>query len=212
MRGYVLLGDVVGSRDIPEREAFQRRLEEVCDTATNDHEVAFQAGLDLLVGVDEVGGVLKTVEPLYDVLTAVYEGIKPHRIRFVCVEGVIDVGWEEGNVGEMDGPAFHVADETLERIEREALWFDMVTDDEERAQLFRAIGGAINALLYLRCDMTDHQRELAIAYEQLGTQAAVAEEFDVSQQAVSKALAGSNWPMLRTLEGRTRDLLAGVDG
>lgn len=212
MRGYVLLGDVVGSRDIPEREAFQRRLETVCEAATDDHQDAFQARLDLLVGLDEVGGVLTTVEPLYDVLTSVYDGIDPHRIRFVCVEGEIDVGWEAGDVREMDGPAFHVADETLERIEREALWFDMVTDDGGRAQLFGAIAGVINPILYLRREMTDHQREIAAAYEQLGTQVAVAEEFDVSQQAVSKAMAGSNWPMLRTLEDRIRDLLAGVDG
>lgn len=202
---YVLLGDVVDSREIDDRAAFESTLRDACRSVTASHETAFDGPLEPLKGIDEIGGVLATPAPVYDVLDALRERLHPHELRVAVASGVVDVGVDTGDVSRMDGPAFHRADELLAEIENGPL---RVAMDLENAPLDTAVADEVNLLFAAKRRWTDHQRAVVASYRDTGSQAATADELDVSQAAVSQALSRASWPTIREIEHRLRATLA----
>jgi len=203
----VLLGDVVSSREIADRTAFGQRLRETCSAVTTDHADAFDAPLKPLKGIDEVGGVLTTPEPLYAVLDDLRSSLHPHELRIAVAEGVVDVGVNSGSVSQMDGPAFHRADELLAELDGGPL---RVTLDFQASPLDTAVADEMNLLFASKRRWTDRQREVVECYRETGSQAAAADALGVSQAAVSQALSRASWPTIREIEARLGATLEAV--
>lgn len=201
---YVVLGDVVHSREIEDREGFQDRLEDVCGQFNATERDDVWGDFKILKGIDEFGGVLQSLENVYEVVSEFQEALRPHEIRMVVAGGSIDVGLTSWDVEKMDGEAFHKASERLEEIEDGPLSFDLLVDDDALA---RAVADEINLLLHVRGDWTDRQWEVASVRESVDTQTAAAEELGVTQQAVSNVLSGANWPLAHEVEERLRNTL-----
>ncbi|WP_254863242.1 SatD family protein [Halovivax gelatinilyticus] len=200
---YVVLGDVVDSRSITERDRFRETFAEARERVARRYESAFVAGPSVLKGIDELGGVLSTLEPVYDIVVTLQTALHPHAIRIAVASGEISVG-PDGSVAQMDGEAFHRATELLEAIERDGLRFGLDTGTHP---LDTAIAGEINLLVHVRESWTDRQREVVTRYERAPTQRAVASELEISQQAVSNVLQSASWPLVETIEGRLRETL-----
>lgn len=196
---YVVLGDVVQSREIAARERFRRMLADACEDVNREYRTDIVAPFELLKGVDELGGVLSSVTGIYDIVKDLFDALHPHRLRIAVVRGEIDVGADTGVVSQMDGPAFHRADELLEQVERADLLFD-ARIGQERFDL--AVADEINLLLATRRRWTDRQREIIDYYERYGSQYDVAEELGITQQAVSKSLGKASWQMVQRIEER----------
>ena len=201
---YVLLGDVVRSREVTDREEFRRRLDRACVAVSEQYEDDVYADAKVLKGIDEVAAVLTSLRSAYDIVREFSDRLHPQPIRFALVRGEIDVGLTEGDVATMDGPAFHRADELLERVERTDLLFDL---DVNEPACEKAIADVINLLLARKRERTDRQREIIELYERYGTQRGVAEELDISQQAVSRALERAHWPVTSAIEERLQRTL-----
>ncbi|PSP78190.1 hypothetical protein BRC81_09150 [Halobacteriales archaeon QS_1_68_20] len=201
---YVVLGDVVHSREIEDREAFQDRLAETCARFSASEREDVYGDFTILKGVDEFGGVLQSLANLYEVVTAFQDALRPHGVRIVVASGSIDVGLTTFDVEKMDGEAFHRASERLEEIEDGPLSFDLLVDD---AATGRAIADEINLLLRRREEWTDRQREVIDVRQGVDTQSAAAERLGVTQQAVSNVLSGADWPLVETVEERLRKTL-----
>jgi hypothetical protein len=206
-RRFVLLGDVVASRQVDDREAFGERLADACAAVTDAHSDAFDAPLEPLKGVDEVGGVLTDPGVLYDVLDGLRERLHPQELRVAVATGDVDVGVDTGEVSRMDGPAFHRADELLAGLADSPL---RVAFDLGEPGLEDALADEVNLLFLQKARWTDHQRRVVAAYRDAGSQAAVADDLGVSQAAVSQALTRANWPALREIETRLRRTLRAV--
>lgn len=198
---YVLLGDVVDSRSIDDRDAFGDRLAAVCAAVTDEYADAFDAPLEPLKGIDEVGGVLRDPAPLYDVVDALRERLHPQELRVVVAAGHVDVGTDTGDVSRMDGPAFHRADELLADLSSSPL---RVAFDFDRAPLDSTLADEVNLLFLLKARWTDRQRRVVDAYRAADSQAAAADALGVSQAAVSQALSRASWPAIREIETRLR--------
>lgn len=201
---YVLLGDVVGSREIDNRSAFGTTLSEACKTISKQYEHAFDAPLEPLKGVDEIGGVLTSADPLYDILDDIRIHIHPQELRVGVAIGRVDVGQDSGDVSQMDGPAFHRADELLDELEPSSL---RVAFDLAESPLDTALADEINLVFLLKRRWTDRQRDVVRSSQHYDSQATVAQELGISQPAVSKALSRASWPELREIEGRIRSTL-----
>lgn len=201
---YVLLGDVIGSREITDRDSFRKQLRDTRETVTESYEESFATPLSALKGIDEIGAVLTSIEHLYDIVVALTDRLRPHSIRLAVASGEIEFGVDDQDVSQMDGEAFHRATELLKSIERTGLRFDL---DTETAPLDTAVADEINLLLHLRESWTDRQRDVVELYERTGKQQAVADDLDVSQQAVSNALRDASWPLAETIETRLRRTL-----
>lgn len=204
MRACVLLGDVVGSRDLADREQFRERLRSACRVVNRSYEDAVLAPATPLKGVDELGVVFEERRATYGIAAALLGGVHPVEVRFGVAEGRIDVGETSADVTAMDGPAFHRADELVESARASGLLFDADFGDPT---LDRAIADEINLLLRRRADLTERQLEYVHAYERRGTQAAAAEALGVTQQSVSKELRQVGWPFVREIEGRLAETL-----
>ena len=204
---YVVLGDVVGSREIEDRAAFRGQLSDARTAVTDDYGDDFVAGPSVLKGIDELGAVLTRLDRLYDVVLTMNARLHPHAIRLAVASGEIEFG-ATGEVARMDGEAVHRATELLEAVEADGLWFGLDTRTEP---LDTAVADEINLLVHLRRSWTDRQREVVTRYERTGTQRAVADELGVSQQAVSTVLQGASWPLIDTVEDRLRRTLASYD-
>lgn len=201
---YVILGDVVDSREITDRTGFRKTFTEARERVTDQYGSAFVAGPSVLKGIDELGAVLSTLETLYDVAITLQNVLHPHAIRLAVASGDITVG-EAGSVAHMDGEAFHRATELLEAIERDGLRFGL---DTGTRPLDTALADEINLLLHVRESWTDRQRDVVTRYERAPTQEAVATDLGISQQAVSNVLQSASWPLVATIEERLRESLA----
>lgn len=207
-RDYVVLGDVIASREIEDREAFRDTIATTLE-AVNERYAADVVGRFALVkGVDEIAGVMRNPRNLYRLVRDVVSAARPGAIRFAVVYGEIDVGAGGDAVDEMDGPAFHRADEALIDVAGADLYLSF---SGRRPAFDSLIEAGINLLLMAREDWTDRQRAMVAAYEETGTQEAVADRFDVSQQTVSATLRRADWRRLGRLEGDVNTALAGYE-
>lgn len=204
-RYFVLLGDVVSSRTIEDENAFQHRLEMACDRINERFRQEILAALKIIKGIDEVGVVLKRIDNFYALLSDLVMQIFPQRMRFALVYDYIDVALESGDVSRMDGPSFHKASTTIEKIKRSRLSFGMAVYDDV---LDAAIESQINLILLLKSQWTEKECRVIKEYERVGNQNVVAANLGVSQQAVSKVLRQSYWKEIKVLEEKLNYVIA----
>ena len=76
-RFYVLLGDVVQSREIDDRAAFRQRLEDACRDVTARYPDGLYTDVTVLKGVDEIGAVLLSIADVYRIVTDLAEAALP---------------------------------------------------------------------------------------------------------------------------------------
>jgi len=204
-REYVVLGDVVASRELADRAAFRETIDATLDAVNERYAVDVAGEFALVKGVDEIAGVVHTPRNLYRLLRDVVSAARPGAIRFAVVYGEIDVGSAGDAVGEMDGPAFHRADEALADVAEADLYVGFAG---RRPGFDPLVAASINLLLMAREGWTERQRAMVAAYDDTGTQEAVAERLGVSQQTVSATLRRADWSRLARLEDEVNEALA----
>jgi len=205
-RLLVVLGDVEGSRRIEDKESFKERMDSTLAMINDEHRNDLVAEFKRIKGIDEVGGVLRRIDGLYDVVTTLYDGVRPERIRLAVVYDVVDVSLETGDVASMDGTAFHKAAECMDGLERDGLFFRI---DALQPLLDKCVSGYVNLLYLYKMRWSDRQFETVSMYRTTRNQADVAEQLGVSQQSVSNVLRRSRWSEMNLLENQLKEVLQG---
>ena len=203
---YVVLVDIVSSRNIQNRETFGERLENALDYVNETERESISTPFTQMKGIDEFGCVLTKMSPIPDVISGILDRIHPTYSRFAIASGEIDVGATRETVAEMDGPAFHRASALLEAVEESGLYVDVDTNNEADGLL----ANALNLLMLERENLTDRQVEVSLAYERCGTQSKAGEELGLRQQAVSKSLQQSNYMRRKKIRRDLRRSLEAV--
>lgn len=184
---FVLIADLVHSRRVEDRPAFESRLEAALRRVRTLPGVDWHAPLEAVKGIDELSSVLLTPDRAFDVAWQVNLRVWPESFRFVLAHGEIDVGWETRRAGPMDGPAYHRAAAGITRARDDGLPFALDLPGVPSTQT-----AVVESLAHLHdtivAEWSAREAEFVRAYDELGRQGDVAERFDVSQQAVSKAL------------------------
>ncbi|MCX9010432.1 MAG: SatD family protein [Candidatus Methanoperedens sp.] len=201
---YVLSGDVLSSRRMKNKEAFQKTLEKACRKINKAYAGDIYADFKILKGIDEMEGVLLNISHIYGIVSSFLEQIYPHSMRFVLASGSIDTSLESRNVSKMDGPAFHKAYDMMGELKRSNLLFDMSTDNETIDAL---VGGEINSLLLLKGNWSAKQYMIVKAYREKGSQYEAAKTLGITQQTVSKALTRAMWKEIESIENRLNHAL-----
>lgn len=194
---YVMLGDVIASRRITDREIFQRKLVEACSNVNLDFFEDIYADFNILKGIDEIGGVLLNITSVYKIINTLQEQFYPHSMRFALVHDYIDTAVESREVSRMDGPAFHRASDILKDLKGSRLIFKMSINDEIMEKM---VTGEINLIFLLKKNWSLRQRRILYEYRKIGNQNMVAKAMGISQQAVSKALNRSMWKEISGIE------------
>lgn len=195
--GWVLFGDVVGSRRARvEAAAWLRSLVAELDEVYGREKLApfgFTQG-------DEVQGLLvATADPLLAVLhAALREGPRP--IRWVCIRGAVDPG--EGPATQRTGPAFVAARSAIEaaRAGHERLVIRI-----GRAEADELLGGMTPAMAELLQALTSRQKVVArLALIDGLRQSEVAERLKVRRATISVSFARAKVLPLARLAGAIR--------
>lgn len=116
MRYVVLIGDIVGSRALPERAQFQRRLRQALQ-GLNGRRRGLASPYTLTLG-DEFQAVYRDPGPVFADLFALLGEIAPVRARLAIGVGEIVTPLNATQAIGMDGPAFHRARAMLERLKQ----------------------------------------------------------------------------------------------
>ncbi|HEX2535607.1 MAG TPA: SatD family protein [Chitinophagaceae bacterium] len=196
----ILLGDIVGSRQIADRSAFEGRMSEALESIRQEFADAFALPVRTWKGLDEIAAVLRLPAPVYAVIDRFNSLLAPERLRVVVVSGSLDTWPPDGDVTKADGPAFHEAAGRMAGLKKTGLLFEGVTGAPSDA-LWNT---AVNALQLLKSGWTERQWRIYAAWQRKGSQEAVAEELRISQQMVSKALKAIGAAQVHQLEERLR--------
>lgn len=192
--GIVLLSDVRASRELENRAAFARRLDEVL-AAINERE-GVTGAFEHQAGLDEFAGVLRPGRA-GAVLARLWTALHPIAVRFALVQGVLDVIPEPSEEGEVpgasgfDGPAFHAASTELEALRSGTDLVRIRIGEGERTD--RLLTSLANLSYGDMLDWTDRQMEVASTYRRAGSQRAAAEELGVEQSTVSRSLTAASY-------------------
>jgi len=194
---YVLLGDVISSRRIMDRERFQKKNEEILEKINTVYVEDIFADFKILKGIDEIGGVLSTMSNIYKIINEILEQFHPNLIRFVLIFDYIDTGIESFDISKMDGPAFHKASDTMNTLKKSKLMFEMSVSDK---MIDTAITGQINLILLTKKNWSLKQHKIVREYKCTNNQDDVAKKLGITQQAVSKTLNKVMWKEIFLIE------------
>lgn len=201
---YVLLADVVSSREIDNRAQFQSELQAALETVNSEFEGSIDTPFETLKGIDEFGAILTHISPVYEMVTTILNRIFPVKLRLSIARGKIDVGTDADSLAEMDGPAFHRADQLLQATKADDMYITVDTGSDQRDGL---LSNTINLLLIRRESYTAHQVDVLRAYEKLGSQSAVANTLEITQQSVSKTLQRIDYNRTKRIRTMLEDSL-----
>ena len=195
----MVLGDVIDSRKINDRNEFKNRLKRAISTVNNRHQDKIHAPFQILKGVDEIGGVICSVSPVADIQKIFSRTLHPNAVRIAAVVGEIDVEEQSKVVSQMDGMAFARADMVLSELENSGSTFRLSGKNEQIDQL---VSDEINLLDIIRSGWSERRMEVVSEYDRLERQKEVADELGISVQAVSNHLRQSNVNRVLEIEER----------
>lgn len=187
-RRCVIIGDVIGSKSVEDRGALKARIDDGVALVNEELSNRLVAPFQPLKGVDEIGGVLADLRGAYHAVRVLTEAVHPVEIRFAIVWGDVDIGGEGDDVTEMDGPAFHDADDALARLGDRDRYVAVVVDRPAKDWLERLLSNQFELLLILKHELTERQMEILRVYREVRRLAPVASEFDVTVQSISNTL------------------------
>lgn len=200
---YVVLTDVVASRNIPDRRSFK----EVFEKAIQKINVAFAADLQMPMqgwkGLDEAAALVKNPTCLYKLIDMLNTLLAPEQMRMVLVKGAVELP-ATANIARADGTAFHQAAALMVRLKEQGLLLAANTGHEDTDRLLQL---NINVLQLLKSGWTERQRLVYMEYIANGNQEAAAKSLDITQQTVSKTLKGINAAQVQLLESELQQWL-----
>jgi hypothetical protein len=198
---FALIGDIVSSRDLPDRAGVQRRLQVELRRLNDELGPALTAPLKLTAG-DEVQGLLGRPERLVDILLAVADGLRPARLVWGLGRGTLDTDPSD-DVSVLDGPCLHRARDAVEAAKSQGRWLVARGLPEPHSRVLEALLDLLDAV---RSGWTE-TRARYVREARGRQQREVAARLGVSKQAVHQALAAAHFAPVLEAEAAARDLL-----
>lgn len=112
MKLICVIGDVVQSRNIAERTAFQRRLQKALDTLNSRRKKELISPCTITLG-DEFQAVYRDANTLFNDFWFLRTTLYPVNLRFAIGIGNLSTAINRKMAIGMDGPAFHAAREGM---------------------------------------------------------------------------------------------------
>jgi hypothetical protein len=128
VRNIVLVGDLVASRRIVERSAVQERLRACLRQLNSKKREGLVSPYTITLG-DEFQAVFSTPDRLFRDALTVLIALYPVEVRFSFAIGEISTAINTKQAIGMDGPAFHEARATIDRLKKTKSLFAIASPD-----------------------------------------------------------------------------------
>ncbi|WP_164730843.1 SatD family protein [Anoxybacter fermentans] len=205
MKYCVITLDLVNSRQLPDREKVQKKFKEVLKLINQKYAGVIKVPFDFTLG-DEVQGVLASLKDSYPL-------IRDFQRIFQTYPFYAGVGYGEiltrlsGRSGEMDGPAFHLARASIERLKEGYIrshgrFVPLVRYTFQSPELTSIVNNYIQMVELLKFKLTDKQREVYWLLFETGTYREIAERLKQSKSAITQKIQA----------GYVEEIRAGEDG
>lgn len=183
MEYCAIIGDIVGSKNIKDRQKIQDEFNRVLNKTNEKFDDFIASNFTITLG-DEFQGLLFKPDISLEIIEYIRERMDPVELVFGVGIGHMETAFtKETSIGS-DGPAYWYARKMVEKAKNKKptiCYYSNSPEDE-----------LINSLLYLSESIiksrTKKQREIMKQYWVLGSQEKVAEKLGISQSAVSQAL------------------------
>lgn len=207
-RATALIVDLSGSRKLTRdrRRAVQAQLTDVLEELNTELHDALLSRFTVTLG-DEFQGLLRQPAVITEILWRLRRKLPSLRLWTGVGHGGLDTPLRERAIG-MDGPAFHNARQAVERAREKGIHGGVFVGFEPDDAV---LTGLARLLDHHRHSFTDVQLEAIDRVRSGRLQSEVAEELDVSPQAISKRLKSAGWDVYATGEGALRQLLGRYD-
>lgn len=133
MKYLVLIGDVIGSKQLPARAQFQRRLKSALQRL-NGRRKNLISPYTLTLG-DEFQAVYRDTSGVFADIFTLLSGIAPVQARFALAVGEIVTPINSTQSIGMDGSAFHFARARLEKLKGQGRLLGIQDSDDPRWRL-----------------------------------------------------------------------------
>ncbi len=213
-RRFVVLGDMVESRQRPDRDQLVGQVRDGLARLGADFERFLQAQPVITRGLDEFSAVFADPSGAFDFLVRLNLSMWPARFRMAAVLGEVDIEADSTDAAVMDGPAFHRAAARIGALKADGRTFAVEGDaiDPAAAALATALGSAhqsMTASLKGRTIETLRQLHGRPPGEAPPTQEEIAKAMQLtSRQAISDALRRADSGTLQQMEDALRQWLA----
>lgn len=179
-----IIGDIVGSRQLPDRKPIQQKFLQVTQSANQLFEKDIESPLTVTIG-DECQVLLNNPAMTLELIHYVQREMKPIQFVFGVGIGAITTDINKQLAIGMDGPAFYFARKALEKAKK-----------KKPSLIFNADVAAIemvNALLYFieSCSKrrTNRQKQVIQLFLQGLTQEQIAVQLGVTQETISEIIS-----------------------
>jgi len=197
---YLLWGETASGGMVDD---YQSRLEVICRVVNSRYSKHLHTPLSPLTHPRGVGAVLLNLSRVYDILDIVLKGLYPQSMRFVLVHGFLEETPDQ-DINQLEGPAREKAKQMMAHLEQDGLLFEMSVD---RKETDLAISGLVNSVQLLKQGLSAKKRRIISEYVKTGKQSLAAENLNMTQQGVSKALKSSNWREIKDGERKLQRAL-----
>jgi hypothetical protein len=194
---FVLLTDVVRSREIPDRKKFDQKITMALKEVVARFGEMFVLPIKQWKGVDETAAVIKDPGDIYQMVKCIREIIFPQKMRFVLVKGEVNMKKEVTDITLLDGEAFHIASLMMSRLKTEETIFKCNSQNEPEDL---ALDNQVNLVDLVQDKWTEKQMSIYSLYYKTNNQQEVAKKYKITQQSVSKALNAINAPVIMEVE------------
>lgn len=199
-----LIGDLAGSRELGDRAAAQRTVEEALETVNEQWSTELAAKFVVTLG-DEYQGLLVRPDHAFEVVATLESRLGGVRARYGVGLGTLATPLKPSAIG-MDGPCFHRAREAVERGKRDDRWITFSGFGDDRDAL---LNGVLRLMGGVRWEWTDVQAETVFAAREATERKAVAQARGVTEATVSKALKAALYEPFVEAERAVTALLSG---
>ncbi len=190
-----IIGDIVDSREIKNRDVFQKKLNVVLDNINNKYSDDISSKFMITLG-DEFQGLLITNDNLFNIIFEIEKSVYPTKIRFGIGIGAINTYINpEMSIG-ADGPAYHYARKMIDKLKiKESKYKNspsnilIHTEKEDTNMLLESI---LELTYAIKSNWTTKQRHTIECYKGCGeNQYETATKLNVTQSTVNKAIKSS---------------------
>jgi hypothetical protein len=193
-----IIGDIIDSKFIKNRLEIQKKLQDVLNDINIKYSSNIESQFMITLG-DEFQGLLSSGENIIDIIESIQIKMFPVHIRFGIGIGKIETEINKIPLG-ADGSAYHHARNMINKIKntekknKSSNSNIMLESDGDHMNLEILLNTILSLCTTITQKWTDRQREVAFDCILNGdNQREVATRLNISQSAVYKLLANSNY-------------------
>lgn len=186
MNYCAIIGDIVGSKNIKDRQTIQDHFKKTLEEVNRKYDTYIASNFTVTLG-DEFQGLLTAPSLCLEIIQYIKEKMSPIELVFGIGIGEMLTNFSKQTSIGSDGPAYWYARKMVEKSKAKKPSINIFSDSPED----QLINSLIQFVERSSRAQTDRQKEIIKWYKALGSQYKVAEKLGIKQSAVSTSLQKS---------------------